>query len=330
MKNILIDPSQERHILDLRLLKFQDVQVLGRYVYTKARAPLKTHDHGSMMEICYLVDGQQLYQIGHDEYFLNGGDILINYPYERHGTGSQREGRGTLYWMIIRPPSVRSSFLGLLPREGKLLWNILLQLPSRHFRAKPEIRKYLDKIFMLLENKLPFDAQVNEFDEECQAELSEGNIPGVSNDSDDFLIMNVRNYLLRFLIDLIEIAKSENVTSVSPEIRHVIELIKERDDAFYTMKSLARQAGLSESRFKHRFKDEVGTSPANYQLQRKIDKACSLLEQEESIINISNFLGFSSSQYFATVFRRYMGISPFEYRTLFADTEKNRANPSGK
>ena len=69
MEHILIDPSHERHVLDLRLLGFQDIQVLGRYVYTNTMAPLPLHDHGEMMEICHLADGQQFYRIEEKEFF---------------------------------------------------------------------------------------------------------------------------------------------------------------------------------------------------------------------------------------------------------------------
>jgi len=292
MKHILIDSSPERHILDLRLLGFSDVQILGRYVYTNAKAPLEFHDHGEMMEICHLIDGQQFYRVEKEEFFLNGGDVLVNYPYERHGTGCRREGRGTLYWMIIKPPGSRSSFLGLPPLESQRLWTMLNPLPRRHFHVKPDAQKILDKVFALLEGQTSSAMQLK----------------------DVMFAINIKNYLLRYLLDLVEYAKAETIPSVSREIRLAVESIKQSGDQFHPMWVLARSAGLSESHFKHRFKEEIGISPADYQLRHKIDSACQMLQENKTIIDISYTLGFSSSQYFATVFRRYMGISPTEYR----------------
>ena len=297
MKHILIDPSHERQILDLRLLGFRDVQVLGQYTYTSTMAPLPFHDHGDMMEICYLADGQQFYHVENEEFFLNGGDVLVNYPHEQHGTGLQREGRGTMYWLIIKPPSLRHPFLGLSPTESNRLWKLMNPLPRRHFRVKPETRKILDKVFLSLESRMPFEKPLDE-----------------SNPEDVMVGINVRNYLLRYILDLIEAAKTETIPFVSQEICRAIELIKQSGDQFHSMRKLAREAGLSESRFKHRFKEEVGITPADYQLRHKIDLACQMLLEDETIIGISCTLGFSSSQYFATVFRRYMGITPMEYR----------------
>ena len=314
MNNILINPTQARHILDLRLLGFRDVQVIGRYTYTKAMSPLALHDHGEMMEICYLADGQQFYRVGNEEYFLNGGDVLVNYPHERHGTGFQREGRGTLYWMIIKPPGLRSSFLGLSLKESQLFWQLLNPLPKRHFRVKPEIRKILDKIFLILEDKIPIKIHQEESDEKDHSPPAPWNVTPLSQHKDIILGINVKNHLLRFLLELIESAKTETIPAISGEIRVALETMFKNEDVFYSMKMLAKQSGLSESRFKHRFKEEVGISPADYQLRLKIDRACRMLLQDDAIITISFALGFSSSQYFATVFRRYMGVSPAEYR----------------
>jgi len=314
MEHILINPSPTRRILDLRLLGFRDVQVLGRYVYTNAMEPLSIHDHGELMEICHLANGRQFYRIEEDEFLLNGGDVLVNYPHERHGTGHQREGRGTLYWMIVKPPGRRGSFLGLSPDESHPLWTLLNPLPKRHFRVRPETRKILDKVFMILEDKIHCNMVHGESDAKYRTKVPSKGLTCVTETEDILLVMNVRNYLLRYILDLIEAAKTEAISAVSREIRLAVELIKQNETVFHSMSVLAREVGLSESRFKHRFQEEIGISPADFQLRHKIDLACQFLLQSETIIDISYRLGFSSSQYFATVFRRYMGITPAEYR----------------
>lgn len=51
-------------------------------------------------------------------------------------------------------------------------------------------------------------------------------------------------------------------------------------------------------------------------LRLKIAEAVRMLErnQDLSVTAIAHELGFSSSQYFATVFRRYLRVSPGELR----------------
>ncbi|MBA3382582.1 MAG: helix-turn-helix domain-containing protein [Actinobacteria bacterium] len=56
--------------------------------------------------------------------------------------------------------------------------------------------------------------------------------------------------------------------------------------------------------------------PVEWQLRRRIGEACRRLERtDEAVTSIGFRLGFSSSQYFATSFRRVMGLSPTAFRT---------------
>ena len=83
----------------------------------------------------------------------------------------------------------------------------------------------------------------------------------------------------------------------------------------FTIPDLAQMIGLSESRFKNRFRDEVGIPPGDYVLRSKINAACKALHNPEAIVTqLAHSLGFSSSQYFATVFRRFTGDTPTTYK----------------
>jgi AraC-like DNA-binding protein len=317
MSDIIVDPSDERRILDFRLFGFCDVLVLGRYIYRETRSPLQLHDHGDFMEICYLSKGQQFYRIADKDYFLNGGDVLVTYPRERHGTGSFGASKGCLYWLILQPPTSQTEFLGTSHGNGKILYEHLLQIPSRQFKLKAGSQKNLEQIFTSFDNFDNFDKTEIPFctNKSFQSFRSMG-------DANSLFIANVQNYLFRFLLDLVESACYPSRVSISDGIQYAIDRMRELDETFYTMKQLAKAAGLSESRFKHRFKEEVGTTPADYQLRCKIDHACQMLVQDNAtILDTALSLGFSSSQYFATVFRRYMGIPPIEYCTIMKSSK---------
>ena len=74
-------------------------------------------------------------------------------------------------------------------------------------------------------------------------------------------------------------------------------------------------AHLSEGRFKTNFRLYTGLPPREYILRQKIKCAKRLLKEESlSITQISYQLGFSSSQYFSTVFKRFTTLSPIDYR----------------
>ena len=77
----------------------------------------------------------------------------------------------------------------------------------------------------------------------------------------------------------------------------------------------ARAMKRSESYIKHRFKEEMGQTPADHVLRRKVDLAKErLFASEATITQIAMHFGFSTSQHFATAFRRYVGLSPLAYR----------------
>ena len=63
------------------------------------------------------------------------------------------------------------------------------------------------------------------------------------------------------------------------------------------------------------FKSETGLTPNDYVQRLRIGRACEILGgSDESITGIACRMGFSDSQYFARVFRKYMGETPSQYR----------------
>jgi AraC-like DNA-binding protein len=72
---------------------------------------------------------------------------------------------------------------------------------------------------------------------------------------------------------------------------------------------------MSESCFQARFKKETGLSLINYAPRRKMDVAkARLTASDDPITRIALDLGFSSSQNFATTFKRIAGRPPTKYR----------------
>jgi AraC-like DNA-binding protein len=71
--------------------------------------------------------------------------------------------------------------------------------------------------------------------------------------------------------------------------------------------------------FHEKFLKEVRLTPAEYLTRLRMKKAKQLLKiSKKSITEIAFDLGFSSSQYFATVFKKVTGITPRFYRKQVA------------
>jgi two-component system response regulator YesN len=72
------------------------------------------------------------------------------------------------------------------------------------------------------------------------------------------------------------------------------------------------------------FKKEMGIGFNQYLVQMRMEKAKQMLEEpgENMIYNIAMAVGFGhNSQYFSQVFKKYMGISPSDYRKNYLDNK---------
>jgi AraC-like DNA-binding protein/mannose-6-phosphate isomerase-like protein (cupin superfamily) len=85
---------------------------------------------------------------------------------------------------------------------------------------------------------------------------------------------------------------------------------------------LARHLGYSRSRTFELFKAEMGLTPNDYLQRVRMQKAQAMLRNtRRPITDIALSTGFNSSQYFSTVFRRYTGQSPAEFRQTTAQSQ---------
>lgn len=82
-----------------------------------------------------------------------------------------------------------------------------------------------------------------------------------------------------------------------------------------TVTAVARHLGVSRATLTQAFRDGAGISPGDYLRRTRCNQAMDwLADRRRSISEIAFQLAFPSAQYFATVFRRYTGMTPGQYR----------------
>ena len=82
-----------------------------------------------------------------------------------------------------------------------------------------------------------------------------------------------------------------------------------------TVSELAARCNLSESRFSHVFKEQMGISAVSYLSKIRIERAAELLESTDmSVCDVGLAVGFETQSYFCRFFKREVGVSPSEYR----------------
>lgn len=82
-----------------------------------------------------------------------------------------------------------------------------------------------------------------------------------------------------------------------------------------TLADMAEAAGLSRMHFAAQFRIATGMRPHEYLLRRRIDRAQEmLLESRDSLVEIALGVGFQTQAHFTTVFRRFVGDTPYQWR----------------
>lgn len=98
-------------------------------------------------------------------------------------------------------------------------------------------------------------------------------------------------------------------------VEEAIRLMRERLDCPISISQLAQKVGCSRAKLFEVFKESTGLTPNDYWQRLRIEQAHhAVLNSRESMTNIALDYGFSSSQYFCTVFRKYYGVSPRDCR----------------
>lgn len=88
-----------------------------------------------------------------------------------------------------------------------------------------------------------------------------------------------------------------------------------------TVDELADYVSLSHGYLARLFKKELNISISDYICEMKIEKAQNLLKYSDySLVEISNYLAFSSQSHFIQTFRKLVGMTPKRYRDYYFRT----------
>lgn len=261
------------------------VELFGRYNYAHAERSLERHAHEQAMEFCFLLRGHQTYRVGRRTYQLTGGDVFVTFPDEPHGTGGTPEEKGVLYWLIVKIPPAGTDFLGLQDGHGNAFRDALANLPARHFRGTRRMRQLLNHALEVhFTDKSPLRS------------------------------VQLQNHFTTLLLEVIS-AAGQRGGRQPPTLAPLLHMIESSVAEPVSLAQLAAAAGQSLPRFKIWFKEQTGVPPGEYILRCRVQEARRrLVETESRITDISYDLGFSSSQYFATVIKRFTGLTPQQVR----------------
>lgn len=122
--------------------------------------------------------------------------------------------------------------------------------------------------------------------------------------------------MLSFLTDAWTAAHRPGVEPADREWLAAAETLLERDLAAYPdWEALGRGLGLSYERFRKRFRELAGQSPAKFRADRRIAWAAGLLEAgADSVEAIARTCGYHDKFHFMKRFKAATGLTPAQYR----------------
>lgn len=280
-----LPPDGGRLIYDLRPFGLEEVPYFAAQNVPRTTPGLPRHFHRGLMEINHFLKGERTYKVGGEEYHLVGNQIFITFPDEPHGSGYNLHGRGLHFWLWMKVPAVGRPFLGMSGKKAAPLLEALHSLPQRQFPAEWSLRTIYSRMLEICRHGPSAMAGI-----ELSALLVE--------------------WLFRMLSRSAEPC-NQNVT---PDIGRALALGRENLGNRMMLEDMADAACLSLSRFKGKFKEQMGMPPGEYFMRRRLESAAKrLLAERESVTHIALDLAFPSSQHFSTMFRKYFGSSPSEW-----------------
>ena len=102
------------------------------------------------------------------------------------------------------------------------------------------------------------------------------------------------------------------------KLRAVTDFISDNYERDLALSELARVAGMSTFHFAREFKRATGTTPHQYLIKFRVERAKSLLiESKLPLVEVGFRSGFSHQSHFSRLFRRLTGTTPLSYRLMF-------------
>lgn len=249
---------------------------------------LHMHDE---WELYFLISGQRRYFMGHTIYDISPGNVIIVPGMQLHRTvnlGSKGYDRHIVYF----PQEYIQDFAALVGSERSDVINSDVINNGGCFQLPRNIVWQLQKIF-----------------EQMEQEFSE---------PDHWTQPSAKQLLSNILLSIIRYGKQKEPCQeeTAGNIQTVARYISEHYADTLTLEDAAQLAHMEKTYFSRRFKALTGFGFLEYLTQTRIRAAEKLLSETElSIVDIAELTGFSCSNYFGDVFRRYKGVSPTAYRT---------------
>ena len=240
-------------------------------------------------EIFFITSGQGTFQIGDEVVSVKESDLILINPNCSH-TERSVSSSNPLEYIVF---AINNLAIGISPstlNEDNSKDSLNTYKILNFNKKKSEILYNLNTLINELEEK-----NLN-YELACKSILTLFLIQVMRNTSSDIFI-------------------TENFEKVNIECMKIKNYIDSHYSENITLDFLSNLTYVNKFHLVHLFTKEMGISPINYLINKRIDESKNLLiTTNYSIRDISSIVGFSNSSYFSQMFKKIAGISPKDFR----------------
>jgi len=285
--NIPTQDRQDRKVFNLQDFGIKRGLAFGHYRYKEVKPGLESHQHLGALEICYCMKGQQHYKIGEQLFELSGNDIFVVPPNTIHSTGEFPEDKGELFWIQLLVDSSKGKLCSMPKKHSDFLLGALLNKSQHVFKGSFQLKFVLEKLFGQLEK---FDSVLSR--------------------------IMVHQLITQLLLETVILSNKPLQSPPSVKLNELDSFIHKNLHRMIYVDEMAGLVEMSTGYFKAWFKKETGMPPKEYVNRLKIEQAKMELLTAKSVTEVAFDLGFGSSQYFATTFKKFTGFTPRSYKLV--------------
>lgn len=264
-----------------------DVPELLLFGFDEIRSalPLTFHKHDGY-EFVLVERGKASWELNGEVYETKAGDVFHTRPGELHRGGFNVIEPSRFWWFIVTPPQSEGWFR-LPAGEAESFGRALQSLP-RVCHLGHEAAQGFGKLKDALISDSPLRSS------------------------------SIRQAVLGLMLIILQPhgQHAPLADDVAQQYELLIKRIEEQPQWRPCIDELAQGVRLSPSHFFRTFQAYTGLPPMVYIERMRIRAACSQLsESGATVTDIAGTLGYASSQHFATVFKRIIGMTPLQWRT---------------
>jgi AraC-like DNA-binding protein/mannose-6-phosphate isomerase-like protein (cupin superfamily) len=253
--------------------------------------PIHSHEY---VELAIVLAGRAVHLTNCGCHPLEDGDVVVINRHTKHGFSDARD--LTLCNIMYDPAQFLGGHRDLNQMMG---YHVLFDLEPRSSR-----REFKERLHLSTEELVYVTSLISSLKEEFDSD-------------NDGRKTSIRCTFLLLVTQLSRLfaRKKEHVATTHVRMANVISYIQTHFREPLPLEDLARLAHWSPSQFRRNFKRIYNTSPIKFISKVRLHEACEMLKDpNRDITDVAMETGFSSSSFFATQFRNYLGESPSQYR----------------